>query len=128
LPQYHSKHSRRRPTGGVRKPFRKKRKHKFGRDPVETTLGDKRYVIVRGRGSNRKIKTLSDEYANVCNPKEKKTKRSKILKVEANPSNRDYDRRGVITRGAIIQTSDGKAVVTSRPGQQGIVNAKIIES
>ncbi len=128
MPQYHDKHSRRRPTGGIRKPFLKKRKNKIGGDPVETRLGEKRYRVERGRGSNWKVKLLSDEYANVYYPKEKKTKRTKILKVEANPSNRDYDRRGVITKGAVIQTGEGKAVVTSRPGQQGIINAKIIES
>jgi small subunit ribosomal protein S8e len=43
-----------------------------------------------------------------------------------NPANVDYDRRGVITRGTIIETSLGVARVTSRPGQDGTVNAILV--
>jgi len=43
------------------------------------------------------------------------------------PSNREYAKRNIITKGAIIQTSEGKARVTSRPGQDGVVNAVLIE-
>ncbi|HDN05822.1 MAG TPA: 30S ribosomal protein S8e, partial [Candidatus Bathyarchaeota archaeon] len=43
-----------------------------------------------------------------------------------NPANVDYDRRGVITKGAIIETSLGLARVTSRPGQNGVINAVLI--
>ncbi|HDD72097.1 MAG TPA: 30S ribosomal protein S8e, partial [Candidatus Bathyarchaeota archaeon] len=39
----------------------------------------------------------------------------------------DYNSRGVITRGAIIRTELGLAVVTSRPGQNGVVNATLLE-
>jgi len=45
-----------------------------------------------------------------------------------NPSNRDYDRKGIITKGAIIETELGLAVVTSRPGQEGVINALLTES
>jgi len=50
----------------------------------------------------------------------------KILRVIKNPANVDYDRRGVITQGTIVETSLGTARVTSRPGQNGIVNAVLI--
>ena len=43
-----------------------------------------------------------------------------------NPTNVDYDRRGVITKGTIIETPLGTARVTSRPGQDGIVNAILV--
>jgi small subunit ribosomal protein S8e len=52
-----------------------------------------------------------------------KTSKSKILRVKKSPANRDYERRGVITRGAVIETEAGEAVVTSKPTDDGVVNA-----
>jgi small subunit ribosomal protein S8e len=52
-----------------------------------------------------------------------KVTRSKILRVKESPANRDYGRRGVITRGAVIDTELGEARVTSRPSDDGVVNA-----
>ena len=67
------------------------------------------------------------DYANVTDPETKETKKVKILKVIANPASRDYERRGVITKGAIIRTELGDARVTSRPSQHGIINAVLIK-
>ncbi|MGA8914354.1 MAG: 30S ribosomal protein S8e, partial [Nitrososphaeraceae archaeon] len=44
-----------------------------------------------------------------------------------NPTNKDFERRGVVTKGAIIDTDLGSARVVSRPGQHGIVNAILIK-
>ena len=49
--------------------------------------------------------------------------RAKILRVKRSPANRDYERRGVITKGAVLETEAGEAVVTSRPTDDGVVNA-----
>ena len=65
---------------------------------------------------------VASESANVAD-KSGKTSKSKILRVKHSPANRDYERRGVITRGAVIDTEAGEAVVTSRPTQDGVVNA-----
>ncbi|MEJ2243385.1 MAG: hypothetical protein P8X87_02435 [Candidatus Bathyarchaeota archaeon] len=51
----------------------------------------------------------------------------KIDRVIKNPANVDYDRRGVITKGTMIATSLGTARVTSRPGQDGKVNAVLVD-
>ena len=56
-----------------------------------------------------------------------KIKRSKIVRVIENPTNNDYQRRGVITKGAILETEDGKCKVVSRPGQNGIINAILVK-
>ena len=61
--------------------------------------------------------------ANVIDSEAKKVTKSKILKVTKNPANRDYERRGVVSKGAVIETEAGTALVTSRPGQAGVVNA-----
>ena len=119
--------SRRLPTGARRKKFRKKRKYEMGRDPAETILGPDKRKIIRTRGGNTKVKLLSSEYANVTDPKSGITKKVRIVDVVKNPANIDYSRRGVITKGAIIKTEIGTAKVTSRPGQNGIINAVLIK-
>lgn len=65
---------------------------------------------------------VRSEFANVSDASGKTTK-SKILRVKRSPANRDYERRGVITRGAVIETEAGEAVVSSRPTDDGAVNA-----
>jgi small subunit ribosomal protein S8e len=44
-----------------------------------------------------------------------------------NATNNDYQRRGVISKGAILETEEGKCKVVSRPGQHGVVNAVSIK-
>ncbi len=62
---------------------------------------------------------LSDKKGNVT--------KEDIQTVLENPSNPNYVQRNILTKGAIISTSKGKARITSRPGQDGIVNAVLIE-
>lgn len=50
-----------------------------------------------------------------------------IESVEDNPANPNYVRRSLLTKGTVIATEEGEAVITSRPGQDGVVNAKLIE-
>jgi small subunit ribosomal protein S8e len=89
-------------------------------------LGEPKRKVERGRGGNIKIKVLSEKYVCVTDIKTGKTEKAEILRVVKNPANVDYDRRGVITKGAIIETSLGLARVTSRPGQDGVINAILI--
>jgi small subunit ribosomal protein S8e len=35
-------------------------------------------------------------------------------------------RQNIVTRGAVIETEAGRARVTSRPGQHGVINAVLI--
>jgi len=113
-------------SGGRKRAYRRKRKFEEGRFPAETILGEPKKKIVRGRGETTKIKALSDKYVCVTDPKGGKTEKVEIMRVVKNPVNVDYDRRGVITKGAVIETSLGLARVTSRPGQDGIINAVLI--
>ena len=41
--------------------------------------------------------------------------------------NRNFARQNIITKGTIINTDMGKAVVTNRPGRDGAVTAKLVE-
>lgn len=118
-----------KPTGGRKGRHRKvKRKHELGRYPVETRIGIKeKRKLQRVRGGNHKIKLLIGAYANVLIKSRGECQKVKILSVVSNPCNKDYDRRGILTKGAIVNTELGLARVTSRPGQDGIINAVLIE-
>jgi len=124
---WHGDLHKRKPSGGRKRAYRRKRKFERGSFPAETILGETKRKTVRTRGGNLKIKVLSDKYACITNPKNGKTEKVEILRVVRNPANVDYDRRGVITKGAVIETPLGLARVTSRPGQNGIINAVILK-
>jgi small subunit ribosomal protein S8e len=117
-----------KPSGGRRHVYRKKRKFEQGAFPVETIMGEKKRKVVRGRGGNLKIKVLSEKQVCVADPKTGKTEKTEVVRVIRNPANIDYDRRGVITKGAIVETPLGQARITSRPGQHGILNAVLTSS
>ncbi|AHL21984.1 MULTISPECIES: 30S ribosomal protein S8e [Thermococcus] len=119
--------SLKKPSGGRIVLARKKRKRELGREPANTRVAEdrERRKIIRTYGGNRKVRLVEALYANVFDGG--KGKKVKILNVIENPANRQYARRNIITKGAIIQTEIGKAVVTSRPGQDGVVNAVLLK-
>jgi len=125
LSVWHGDLHKKKPSGGRKRAYRMKRRFEKGSFPTETTLGEPKKKIERRRGGNIKIRLLSTNYANVSNPSTGKTEKVEILRVVKNPANVDYDRRGVITKGTIIETPLGTARITSRPGQHGIVNATL---
>jgi small subunit ribosomal protein S8e len=77
-------------------------------------------------GGNSKNRMLSAAYANVVDPSTNKITRVRIVKVVQNPADPNYVQRNIITKGATIQTDAGMARITSRPGQDGTVNAVLI--
>ena len=124
---WHSK-SRRKPTGGRLKPSRKHKKYEMGRLPALTRLGNLKLKVVRVRGGSQKLRLKSVNYANVVDPNTGKAQKAKIVDVVENKANPHFVREKIITRGAIVKLEDGKlARVTSRPGQDGVVNAVIVE-
>jgi small subunit ribosomal protein S8e len=122
LSVWHGDQHKRKASGGRKRANRKKRGFEKGFFPAETKLGKNKGRIVRKLGGNEKIRLLSVRQANISDISGK-TSKVEILRVIKNPANVDYDRRGVITKGTMIATPLGNARVTSRPGQDGIVNA-----
>lgn len=114
-------------TGARLKPARSKRRVEVGRAPAETHIGDDRKKIIRTHGGNIKVRALRASTANVSNPKTGKTEKSAILNVEENSANQNYVRRNLLTKGAVIKTELGRAKIISRPGQDGVINAVLIE-
>ncbi len=114
-------------TGGRRRIWRKKRKYELGRFPAETVVGERKLKVIRAKGGNVKLRLLKEKYVNLVIPDEHRTEKTEIVRVIENKANREYSRRGVITKGAIIETKYGIAIVTSRPGQDGVINAVLLE-
>ncbi len=110
-------------TGGRKVAMRDRRKFEIDRYPNEAVMGSMEIVSRRIRGNNVKNALKTAEFANVVDPISKKVARARILQVTKNSANKDYERRGVITKGALLETESGTARVVSRPGQDGTVNA-----
>ncbi|MGI0065895.1 MAG: 30S ribosomal protein S8e, partial [Nitrosotalea sp.] len=111
---------------GRRYPLRSRRKYEIDRYSVETVPGEQVTVTRKVRGGNQKTSLKTTDLVNLTVPGSK-VKKMKILKVLKNPSNKDYERRGVISKGAILETEAGQCKVISRPGQDGVVNAILIK-
>ncbi len=118
--------SKRKPTGGRYRPLRKKRRREVSREQQFAFLGTPRVKLYRTKGGNRKVRVLKAEYANVLDPRSSATKKVKIVTVKENTSNPHYVTRNIMTRGAVVQTEIGLAKITSRPGQDGVINAVLV--
>lgn len=104
----------------------KKRKYAVGRESAETSIGEDKRKIISTKGDGSKVRLTAARYANAII--DKKSVRCEILTVVENSANKDFVRRNIITRGAILKakTPEGSEInlrVTSRPGQDGIINA-----
>ncbi len=108
---------------------RKKRKYAIGRPVIETIIGEESRRAISTKGKGVKIRVTKAKYVNV-NDKGKNT-RCEIVSLVENKADKDYVRRNIITKGAVlnVKTPDGnevKVMVTSRPGQTGTLNARPI--
>ena len=122
--KYQGRSTRKR-TGGRRRNFRNKRKHELGNESTETQVGEAQRKTIDARGNTHKVRAVDAETASVAT--DEGTVAAEIEDVTENPSNPNYARRNIITKGAVIETSEGRARVTSRPGQDGQVNAVLVE-
>jgi len=117
--------SEKKKTGGRRRRGRKKRKHEIGDEPTESRVSDKKYKTIVVRGGEKKTRVMSTNEANFM--RGGGTERVEIQNVVENDANPNYARRDIITKGAVIETPEGRARIVSRPGQDGVVNAVAVE-
>jgi small subunit ribosomal protein S8e len=113
-------------TGGRRRSNHKKRKHELGSSPTETRVDDRKLKLVETRGGNTKVRAIQNDVASVATG-DGTTVQATIENVAENASNPNYVRRNIVTKGAVIETSEGRARVTSRPGQDGQINAVLVD-
>ena len=105
--------STRSPSGARRVANRGKRKSELGRESAETRLGDEKQRLAQ----DNKINVIDADG---------KAQTVEIYGVIENNANPNYVRRNIITKGAIVETEIGNAKVTSRPGQDGIINGVLL--
>ncbi|MBS3155498.1 30S ribosomal protein S8e [Candidatus Woesearchaeota archaeon] len=118
--------AKRKSTGGRYVEFRKKRLSDLASESTLTKLDEIKKQFSRIMSGKTKIRLLRANTANVYDKKSKKYKVVKIKTILENPANRHYVRRNIMTRGTIIDTEIGKAKITNRPGQEGIINAVLV--
>ena len=116
----------RSPSGARNVANRGKRKSELGRDPAETRVDEKRLRKIRTRGGNEKLRLAAANKINLTDVKSGNSQITDILGVIENDANPNYVRRNIITKGAVVETPEGNAKVTSRPGQDGVVNGILI--
>ena len=122
------KKSNRKYTGGRYKKAFSKKKANNGSMPAMTKLGEDKPRDSRVLGGNIKSKLLVAETVQVANTKTKKVSSDTIVNIIENDSNRNYIRRNIITKGAVVELKSGKkAKITSRPGQNKVLSAVLIE-
>lgn len=114
--------AKRKATGGRSKASRGRRVFERDGYAIEPLVGPASSRPIARRGGHVTPGVITADYANVSDGSGKTTK-SKIIRVKESPANRDYQRRGVITKGAVLETEAGEAVVASRPTADGVVNA-----
>jgi len=117
---------RRKVTGSRYVDLKKKKFAQLGRHPTFTKMGDRKIKVLRSLGGNEKKILYSDKIVNVFDSKTKKYKKVEIKTVVENPANRHYVRRNILTKGTIVETSLGKAKITSRPGQEAVLNGVLV--
>lgn len=115
----------RKASGGKYKANRKKKLTEIKGQPRVVKLGEKKVKTVRGRGSTKKMVSLTQKEINVFDGK--KTKKVEIKTVVETPSNRFLARQNVLVKGAIVETSLGKVRITNRPSQEGIVQGILLK-
>ncbi|KAK6620684.1 40S ribosomal protein [Polyplax serrata] len=93
---------KRRPTGGKRKPIRKKRKFELGRPAANTKLGPRRIHTVRTRGGNKKYRALRLDHGNFSWGSENCTRKTRIIEVVYNASNNELVRTKTLVKNAIV--------------------------
>lgn len=129
--QLHSKSKTKKFGNGKRKlKFRDKRRAELGNYFSATKLAAAKQETNVAKPTRRRggAETSTLKQAAFANLQTKQGfKKVRIKGVMESRDNRNFARQNIITRGTVINTDLGKAVVTNRPGREGSVNAKLIE-
>jgi len=118
--------SRRKPTGGRRVQARSKRSTEISSEKQFALIGEVKRKIYRKTGGNNLVRVLSADKVSVNDPKTGKTKVATMKTVVESPADPNYVRRNILTKSAVVDTDMGQVRITSRPGQDGVINGVIL--
>lgn len=113
-------------TGGKYHKRRKLKLYERSGQENPVTLGSTKRKSLRLRGGNTKTILLKADEVNIII--DGKAKKAKIINVEETPQNTFLARQNRLSKGAIIETSLGKAKISNRPSQEGHVNAVLLKN
>jgi len=104
---------------------RDKRRSEVGNYFSSTKLAEDKNVnlAVRRRGGNAGTRLKKAAFANLLT--KDGYKKAKITGVLESKNNRNFARQNIITKGTVIITELGNAVVLNRPGRDGSINARL---
>ena len=111
-------------SGGKYIRARKKKSSEIAGQRRTVKLGTEKIRQKNVRGGNKKTFLLGVKFVNIHDLG--KSKRLEIKNVIETPSNRFLARQNIITKGTIIETSEGKVRITNRPSQEGVINGMLI--
>lgn len=111
-------------SGGKYHANRKKKLYEKAGQERHVFLGEEKRKSLRVKGGASKTVLLKSNVANVMIGG--KVQKAKIINVEETPQNRFFARQNRLVKGAILETSLGKAKITNRPSQEGQVNAVLV--
>ena len=115
----------RKRTGGKYQASKKKKMYEKPGQGRITKLGDEKRKSIKTMGGNQKVFLLKAKSINL--QENGKMQKAEIKNVLETPSNRFFARQNILTRGTIVETSKGKARITNRPTQEGVVNGILIK-
>lgn len=125
-----------KPSGGKRNSANARTKLLSSRGGVaaltktDSTVEENRIETKKGLGKTKKVRALALKHANVSDG-HGKTIKAQIISVKENNANRLFSRANISTKGAIIRVkvdeNEKLAIVKNRPGQEGVVNAVLVE-
>lgn len=103
---------------------KKQRAYELGGELAMTNIAEPRVKVKRTMGGNSKRQLLSANVVMIADGKS--VVKANIESVVNNPANINFTRRNVITKGCIVKTDKGDAVITSRPGQSATLFGKLL--
>ncbi|MBT4174336.1 30S ribosomal protein S8e [archaeon] len=121
-----SQRSKRQSTGARYKAYRGKRVFEIRNRPMLTKIGERKVKVTRIAGGSVKKALMSDKLVNVFDPKKKKYSKVEVKTILENAANRHFVRRNIVTKGAVVETPLGKVRITSRPGQEAVLNGILV--
>lgn len=113
-------------SGGKYHKNRKKKLYERQGQERLVVLGDNKRKKMRVKGGNTKTIVLKSNTVNVMI--NGKSKSAEIKNVVETPQNKFFARENRLMKGAIIDTTLGKAKITNRPSQEGCINAILVEN
>lgn len=97
-----SRHKR-RATGGRMPVHKKKRKFEMGRVTSNTKIGEKRIILVKGRGNNIKHRALRIDHGNFSWGSEAISKKTRIIDTVYNATNNELVRTKTLVKNAVVK-------------------------